>query len=68
MSVANLLTVGQIAQRAGVPIHRVEYFISSRKISPVARAGQLRIFAEDVVEQIQEARQDRRNRRVALTA
>lgn len=44
-----LLTVGEIAQRLGVPLHRVEYLIRSRGISPRSRAGQLRVFTEEDV-------------------
>lgn len=45
-----LLTVGVIASRIGVPIHRIEYLIVSRGIEPVARAGKLRVFNPGVVE------------------
>jgi len=44
-----LLTVGEIAQRLGVPLHRVEYLIRSRRIVPASRAGNVRVFAEDDV-------------------
>jgi len=40
------LTVGEIARRLGVPIHRVEYMIRSRNLAPVSRAGNCRVFAE----------------------
>ena len=55
MAVNRLITVGQIAQQTGLPIHRVEYLIASRKIKPIARAGHLRIFDERAVEQIRQA-------------
>lgn len=45
-------TVGVIAQRLGVPIHRVAYIIRARGIAPVGRAGNARTFAEEQVEQI----------------
>lgn len=42
-------TVGVIARRLGVPLHRVEYVIRSREIQPVSVAGNARIFAESDV-------------------
>ena len=39
-------TVGEIAHRLTAPIHAVEYIIRSRGISPVAWAGNARIFTE----------------------
>jgi DNA-binding transcriptional MerR regulator len=45
-------TVGVIARRLGVPIHRVEYLIRSRNLQPVSRAGNLRVFAESDVDRI----------------
>ena len=50
MDIKKSLTVGEIAKRLDCPIHKVEYLISSRNINPVERAGNLRIFANDVVE------------------
>lgn len=41
-----LLTVGEIARRLVVPIHRVTYILSTRKIRPVAVAGTARLFDE----------------------
>jgi len=40
------LTIGEIASRTNSPVHRVEYFIRSRKIKPIERAGNLRVFSE----------------------
>jgi DNA-binding transcriptional MerR regulator len=45
-------TVGEIARRYGVPVHRVEYVIRSRNIRPSGRAGNCRIFREEDVERI----------------
>jgi DNA-binding transcriptional MerR regulator len=45
-------TVGEIARRHNVPIHRVEYVIRSRGIQPVGRAGNARVFAERDVARI----------------
>ena len=36
-----LFTVGDLARRAGVPVHRVTYVIETRGILPVGRAGQV---------------------------
>jgi hypothetical protein len=39
-------TVGEIARRAGVPVHRVVYVVNSRRVTPVRRAGVARVFSE----------------------
>lgn len=52
MSVEKLLTVGEIANRLGCPIHKVLYLINSRQIKPSQRAGALRIFNEETIETI----------------
>lgn len=39
-------TVGVIARRLGVPLHRVEYVIRSRDIQPASVAGNARVFTE----------------------
>ncbi|MBC7835118.1 MAG: helix-turn-helix domain-containing protein [Phycisphaerales bacterium] len=41
-----VLTVGEIARRLGVPVHRVEYVIRTRDIHPSVLAGNLRVFTE----------------------
>ncbi|REJ91094.1 MAG: hypothetical protein DWQ34_15775 [Planctomycetota bacterium] len=46
------VTVGEIARRAGVPVHRVTYLIESRRIVPLGRAGQARVFSEEVADEI----------------
>ena len=48
----HLPTVGEIARRLGEPIHRIEYVIRSRRITPRKRAGNARVFGEDSVELI----------------
>ena len=40
------LTVGQIAQRIGCPLHRIEYVINTRKLRPKEVAGNARVFTE----------------------
>lgn len=44
--VSLLPTVGEIARRLRVPLHRVEYVIMSRHLQPCGRAGNARIFSE----------------------
>lgn len=39
-------TVGEIARRLGVSIHRVSYVIDSRRIRPVGWAGNAKVFSE----------------------
>ena len=45
----SLLTIGAIATRLGVPLHRVEYVIRSRGIPASGRAGRLRVFAPEAI-------------------
>ena len=45
-SLPPLLTVGVIACRLGVPVHRIEYVIRSRNIRPRGMAGNARVFSE----------------------
>ena len=44
--ISSLPTVGEIARRLGVPLHRVEYVILSRNLRPSGRAGNARVFTE----------------------
>lgn len=53
MSQKQLLTLGKVAAEVGAPLHTVEYIVRSRGIKEAARAGRLRVFAPDVVEQVQ---------------
>ena len=39
-------TVGEIARRIGCPIHRIEYVIRVRNLTPKGRAGNARVFSE----------------------
>lgn len=48
----NMATVGEIASKLQVPIHRVEYVIRARKIQPQCRAGNARVFTDADVEYI----------------
>jgi hypothetical protein len=45
-SVPVVPTVGEIARRVGVPIHRVEYVIRTRNIHPTGWAGNARVFTD----------------------
>jgi len=61
-----LLTVGVIADRLGEPLHRVLHVLRTRSyLVPVARAGTLRLYREEVVTAIENelAEIDARKRR-----
>ncbi len=45
-------TVGEIARRLGVALHRVEYVIRARRIEPTGRAGNAFVYSEADVERI----------------
>ena len=42
-------TVGEVASRLGVPLHRVDYAIRSRRIVATVTAGGRRLYGEDAV-------------------
>ena len=44
-----LPTVGEIARRLREPLHRVEYVIRSRDITPVGRAGNSYVYDDAAV-------------------
>jgi len=44
--ISSLPTVGEIARRLDVPLHRVEYIILSRNLRPSGWAGNARVFTE----------------------
>jgi hypothetical protein len=50
-----LMTVGEIANRLGVPVHRVEYAVLAHDISAVGRAGNARVFDDSGVSRIKAA-------------
>jgi len=52
MSATKALTIGEIGKRIGWPNHKIDYFIRSRNIKPIQRAGNLRVFSEDVVDRL----------------
>lgn len=45
-SASILPTVGEIARKQGVPLHRVEYLIRARGMTPSGWAGNARVFSE----------------------
>lgn len=46
----HLLTAGRLAAALGVPLHRVEHILRSRRhIRPFARAGNLRLYERAAV-------------------
>lgn len=49
------LTVGEIALRLNVPVHRVEYAVLAHDISPVGRAGNARVFDDSALKRIKAA-------------
>jgi hypothetical protein len=51
-ALGRLNTVGVIAGRAGSTLHRVEYIIRARGITPEGMAGNARVFSEEDVERI----------------
>ena len=46
----SFLTIGEIARRLDCPTWRIQYFLDTRGIKPVCRAGVIRLFAPDVVD------------------
>ena len=48
-------TTGRIAAKLGVPVHRVQYIISTRAIAPAAYAGRLRLYDRDAVAMVRHA-------------
>jgi len=46
-----LLTVGEIARRLAVPLHRVEYVLRTRpQLRPLTRVANVRIYNEGVLQ------------------
>lgn len=48
----HLDTPGRIAQKLGVPTHRIQYIVATRKIKPAAYAGRLRLFDRNALARI----------------
>jgi DNA-binding transcriptional MerR regulator len=49
---ARVWTVGEIARDAGLPLHKIEYWIRARNIQPTGRVGRLRVFDAETVQTI----------------
>ena len=45
-------TTGHIADKLGVPVHRVQYVVATRGITPAAYAGRLRLFDREALARI----------------
>ena len=55
-SVPALRTPGVIAQELGIPLHRVQYILRTRRfITPSARAGRLRLYDSQAVALLRQA-------------
>ncbi|HCO95919.1 MAG TPA: hypothetical protein DIU00_18610 [Phycisphaerales bacterium] len=53
--IPRLTTPGVIARRLGQPLHRVLYVLRTRSyISPVAKAGTLRLYDSDAVSAVEQ--------------
>lgn len=61
-------TTGAIAQRLGVPTHRIAWVAKTRRIAPAAIAGTSRIFSEDAVAKIASEIREIDQRRAAQRA
>ena len=52
-SIPKLITLGVIAERLGVPLHRIRHVLATRPhIKPTAVAGNLRLFDSQAVAQV----------------
>ena len=47
-----LNTIGRIAGKLGVPVHRVQYVVQRTALVPAAYAGRLRLFDREAVARI----------------
>ena len=50
-----LYTIGQAAEKLGVPVHRIRYAVDSRGIKHDATAGRYRLFGAAQMRQIEAA-------------
>ena len=48
-TVSHMPTVGEIAKRLGVGLHRIQYVVRSRRIRPAGLAGNARVFSNEDV-------------------
>ncbi len=49
----NLMTLGTLAERLGIKIHRAEYLVRSRHVQPAGTAGRYRLFDGKTLEKLQ---------------
>ena len=49
-----VITLGVLASRLNIPVHRAEYLVRSRQIQPVSRAGRFRVFDKQAVKELQQ--------------
>ncbi len=49
---SQIASLGEIAERLNVPIHRIEYVIRSREIKPLLVAGGRHFYSEAQVQRI----------------
>lgn len=49
---SELLTIGDLAEAAGLKIHQVEYLIRRDVVKPSGRVGRYRLFDKDAVKAI----------------
>ena len=67
ISIDSIVTPGDIARILCEPLHRVSYCLNSRlHIRPIRRAGNVRLYSSDAVEQVRVelvAIDDRRGRK-----
>lgn len=47
-----VLTIGMVAERLNIPVHRAQYYVMSRHIVPTGTAGRLKLYDESVVERM----------------
>lgn len=48
----NFITAGTMAERLGVPIHKVQYILRTRQIEPAGKAGVLRVYSEEQLAEV----------------
>ncbi|MBV8078444.1 MAG: hypothetical protein JO284_18685 [Planctomycetaceae bacterium] len=48
----SLYSIGHLSEKFGVPVHKLEFAIKSRKIEPCGWAGNSRIFDEEGAEKV----------------
>lgn len=52
VDVPRLVTTGVIASELGVPIHRVQRVLQTRRIPPAAYAGNVRLFTRHTIARV----------------